>query len=141
MISREVKKAEAVKRMRMLGISNNTIGQFERDDVVMVSEPNDVGFGAFGALYWLDDDDQKMVAEFEAENNALVYMVVRSFTNFGKMDALLYVSDYKDEWEMDNEDVQYMTPMSYVVNHDYPYCSEFGSISVVSAGGGLVRRF
>ena len=89
-VSREIKKEEAIKRMRAMHIIPDAIKQFKNDDVVMVSEP------PLGGLYWLNDEEKKMVHEFEQENNALVYLVVRSFTNIGKMDSIFYVSDYQD---------------------------------------------
>ena len=132
-VSRENKKVEAIKRMKTLNIYSEAIRQFKDEDIVMVSEP------PFGGLYWLNDEEKRMVADFEAEHNALVYMVVRSNTEFGLLDALLYVSDYQDEYEMDNDDIKDGYIMSYVVNHDCPDLSEFGSIAVKSVGGGLVR--
>lgn len=134
-VSREAKKQEAIKRMKALDIIDNAIDQFENDDIVMVSEP------PLGGLYWLNDEEKEMVRKFEEENNALVYMVVRAFTNFGKMDSLLFVSDYNEEWEMDNDAIVDGYVLSYTVNHDMPDCSEMGSIAVKSLFGGLVRVF
>lgn len=132
-VSREIKKEEAIKRMKGLKIIADAIKQFKDNDVVMISER------PFGALYWLDDAQKKMVADFENEYNALVYMVVRTNTEFGLLDSLLYVSDHKDEWVLDNADIKAGYVLSYVVNHDCPDFSEFGSIAVKSIGGGLVR--
>ena len=134
-VTREKKKEEAIKRMKALGIIDNAIKQFEEDDIVMVTEP------PFGALYWLEDDEKEMVKEFEEENNALVFMVVRAFTNFGKMDSLLFVSDYKEEWEMDNEAIVDGYVMSYTKNYNAPDCSEMGSIVVKPSFGGLLRIY
>ena len=53
--------------------------------------------------------------------------------------ALKNFKDYQDEYEMDNDDIKDGYIMSYVVNHDCPDLSEFGSIAVKSVGGGLVR--
>ena len=134
-VSREIKKEEAIKRMRAMHIIPDAIKQFKNDDVVMVSEP------PLGGLYWLNDEEKKMVHEFEQENNALVYLVVRSFTNIGKMDSIFYVSDYQDEWFMDNADIDEHYACVYVINHDMPYCSEFGMIAWKSIGGGILRVF
>ena len=134
-VTREKKKEEAIKRMKALGIIDNAIKQFEEDDIVMVSEP------PFGALYWLEDEEKEMVREFEEENNALVYMIVRAFTNFGKMDSLLFVSDYKEDWEMDHDAIVDGYVMSYTKNYDAPECSEMGSIVVKPMFGGLLRVF
>lgn len=133
MITREMKKEEAIKRMKALGIINDAIKQFKNDDVVMVTEP------PLGGLYWCNDEEKEMVRKFEEEHNALVYMVVRAFTQFGEMDSLLYVSDWQEEWEYENEDLRDGYAMSYTINHDMPDCSEFGSIAVKPMFGGLIR--
>lgn len=133
MITREMKKEEAIKRMKALGIIDDAIKQFKNDDVIMVTEP------PLGGLYWCSDEEKEMVRKFEEEHNALVYMVVRAFTQFGKMDSLLYVSDWQEEWEYENEDLRDGYAMSYTINHDMPDCSEFGSIAVKPMFGGLIR--
>ena len=133
--SREIKKEVAIKRMRAMHIIPDAIKQFKNDDVVMVSEP------PLGGLYWLNDEEKKMVHEFEQENNALVYLVVRSFTNLGIMDNIFYVSDYQDEWFMDNTDIDEHYACVYVINYDMPNCSEFGTIAWKSVGGGVLRVF
>lgn len=52
-VSREIKKEEAIKRMRAMHIIPDAIKQFKNDDVVMVSEP------PLGGLYWLNDEEKK----------------------------------------------------------------------------------
>ena len=133
-ISMERKVAEAIKRMKALDIIGDAVEQFRKSGQVMCSEP------PHGALYWIDDEQKKLVGEFEKRYNALVYMVVRAyFKEFGKMDALLYVSDYESEWEQDNIDVSDRCPLVYVHNYDAPEFSEFGCIEVKPRFGGLIR--
>lgn len=134
-VSNEIKKTEAIKRMKAMGIIPNAIKQFAEENVVMVSEP------PLGGLFWLSDEEKEMVRDFEQEYNALVYLVVRSYTNIGKMDNIFYVSDNKEEWFMDNADIDENYACVYVVNYDMPDCSEFGSIAWKSVGGGVLRRF
>lgn len=135
-ISREEKKQEAIQRMQKLRIFPGTIQQFEDDGYISISEP------PFGAFYWADDEDLQRIRAFEAENDALVYLVVRSFTNIGQMDSYLYVSDYAEEWPTDNEDLKNDEPLVYVFNHDMPDCSEFGCIGIEhTAAAGLVRKW
>ena len=134
-VSREIKKEEAINRMREMNIYSDAIKQFKNADIVMVSEP------PLGGLFWLNDEEKEMVSKFEQENNALVYLVVRSFTNLGIMDNIFYVSDYQDEWEMDNADLNENYACVYVINHDMPDCSEFGTIAWKSVGGGVLRAF
>lgn len=132
-VSREEKKIEAIKRMKKLHIIGDAIEQFKDSDTVMISEP------PFGALYWLNDEQKKMVEEYEKKHNSLVYMVIRTYTNFGLLDNLLYVSDYKEEWPLDNINIEDKEPTAYVVNHDVPEFSEHGCIIVKESFGGLLR--
>ena len=134
-MERKIKKAEAIKRMEAIGIIPDAIKQFKNDDIVMVSEP------PLGGLYWLNDEEKEMVRKFEQENNTLVYLVVRSFTNIGRMDNLFYVSDYDEEWFMDNADIEENYACVYVINHDMPDCSEFGTIAWKNVSGGILRVF
>ena len=58
-VSREVKKEEAIKRMRAMNIYSDAIKQFKNADIVMVSEP------PLGGLFWLNDEEKEMVSKFE----------------------------------------------------------------------------
>ena len=140
-ISREIKKEEAIKRMKKMGVFNETIEQFKNDNLVSISEPTPMFGITIGALYWLNDDQKRVVKNFEEEYNALVYLVVRSYTNIGIMDSLFYVSDHKDEWFMDNADLDEKYACVYVINYDMPECSEFGTIAWKEANGGILRQF
>lgn len=124
-------KAEAIKRMRKLGIIEDAIKQFQESDTVMISEG--------GFLYWLSDDQKEMVKQFEEDNGCLAYMVIHSLTEFGELFSILYVSQYEEEWKMDNEDLEDGIAMSYVINADCEWCSEFGCIGIRNKFGGLVR--
>lgn len=101
-VTREEKMAEAIERMKALRVFKPTIKQFKDDGYISISEP------PFGAFYWAEGDDLKRIREFEEQNNALVYLVVRSYTTFGKMDCYLYVSDYTEEWAQDRDDIKEM---------------------------------
>lgn len=134
----EKKMAEAISRMKELDIIDDAIQQFKTDGTLMRSE----NMGGFGALYWLTDEEKQMVAEFEEEYDALVYMVIQSQTSFGLHKALLYVSSDEEEWDMDMIDIKEDSQaFAYVVNCDAPDCSEFGAIGIKSAGGGLIRTW
>ena len=132
-VSRADKKKEAIKRMEVLDIFGETIRQFEEEGYISYSEP------PMGTNYWLSDEQEKAVREFEKEYNALVYFVVRSYTNFGVLDTFLYVSDYEEEWEMDNGELKDGYLYAYVYNHDVPEYSEIGLVRVQPRFGGLVR--
>ena len=99
----------------------------------MVSEP------PLGGLYWLKDSEKEMVEKFEKENNALVYLIVRTYTTIGKMDSIFYISDYEEDWILDNADISDGYAMTYTINYDTPDFSEFGMIGFKSIGGGVIR--
>ena len=128
---REKQKAEAIKRMKALKVIKDAVEQFEKEDIVMVSEN--------GILYWLDDEQEKMVKEFEEEYGCLVYMVVHNLTEFGELYSMLYVSKYQSEWAMDWEDLKDSIQMAYVKNVTDDFCSEFGSIAIRNRFGGIIR--
>jgi len=133
-ISREEKKVEALNRMVKMGYWGRAKEAFRRNGKVFVNEP------PYGAVYDMEPELEEQVKDFEEKHSALVYMVLRVNCEFGMCDSLLYVSDYKDEWEMDNDDLSYGYAMSYTINHDAPDCSEFGSIGFRrGAGAGMMR--
>ena len=133
-ISREKKKMEAVARMKEWGIFEETIQQFEEEDLVSESRP------PVGACFWLNEEQKKCVEQFEKSHDALVYHVIHSFTTIGEMENYLYVSDYEEEWEMEREDIQDGQQLVYVLNHSMPDCSEFGSIGVELTPAAGLRR-
>lgn len=134
-VSIEEKRAEAIKRMKAFGFFSDTVKLFEKNGTPLSSEP------PWGAFYALNDQQKAAVHEFEEEYGGLVYSVIRSFhQELGVIDNLLYVSDEKDEWPMDWDDIENMCPCVYSVNYNTPEFSEFGSIGVkMGAGAGLIR--
>lgn len=134
MMTREKMVDEAVERMHLLGVMPSVVRKFKNHGIVMVSEP------PFGGLYELDDEEKKMVSDIEERYGGLVYMVVRQPTEFGLCDSLLWVSQYEEEWEDERDCNKDGIVFTYTVNHDVDWCSEFGSISVRPAFGGLLRN-
>ena len=131
-ITIEKKKEEALKRMKLLELYPNVIKEFEKDNVINLSENG-------GFLYWLNDEQKQIVTEFEEEHDALVYHVIHDFTEFGELLTFLYVSDYDEEWEYDLEDLKDGYACAYVKNLTDDMCSEFGSVCFRPQFGGLVR--
>ena len=132
-INKEIKKAEAIKRLKAMDIIPEAIRQFEEDDIVNVSE------NPYGILFWVDDMQKELIEEFEKEYNALVYHANYCVTEFGRLLSLFYVSDYKEEYEMENEDINDGYSCVYCINLDCPDFSEFGSIAFVPINGGVKR--
>lgn len=133
-VTRETMVAEAVKRMKILKMLEQPIKEFKEEGVLNLSENG-------GILYWLDEKQKKIVADFEKEFGGLVYHVIHSMTNFGEMLSLLYVSKYEEEWECDIEDLKEGMAVAYVVNLSMPDCSESGTIGVQPSIGGVRRTW
>lgn len=132
-VTREQMAAEAVKRMKKLNIMEQTINEFQ-EGILNLSDNE-------GMLYLLDEEQKKIVADFEEENEGLVYHVIHSFTNIGEMYELLYVSTCDEEWEEDYEDLENGSALVYVINVYMPDCSELGTIGVKPMNGGVVRTW
>lgn len=132
-MSREQKREEAIKRLQALGVMKNVVNDF-KEGVVNVSENG-------GFLYWVNDEQKKIIQEFEEKNNAVVYHIIHGQTNIGELLNILYVSDWHEEWEMDRDDLRNGQALAYVKNLTMPDCSEFGSIGVAESIGGLVRTW
>ncbi len=133
-LTREMKKEEALRRMEILEIFPETIRQFEKENLISVSEP------PFGAFYWADEEQKQLIDEIEKQYNLLVYLAVMSYTEFGRMISFLYVSDHQEEWEEDCMNLFNEEALTYTHNYDAPECSEFGYISFKKTkASGLVR--
>ena len=131
-ITIEEKKKEAIKRMKMINLFPKVIEEFEEENVVNLSEGK-------GILFWLDDEQKKVVAAIERKYNILVYHAIHNKTEFGELLTLFYVSDNKGEWSMDRFDLQDGYACAYVKNLSVDWCSEFGTICFKQMTGGLVR--
>jgi hypothetical protein len=133
-MDRQKKIDEAIKRMKELKIFDDTIESFKKGKVSQSIQ---------GFMYWIDENTEnnlaQKIADFEAENNAVVYYVIASNTNFGMLYNLLFVGDNEEEWGMEHEDIADNYVFSYVINVDEPMFSEFGTIVVSQQYGGLVR--
>ena len=123
--------------MKKLNIHSNAIDEFLREGRLNKSEP---GFGnRVGVLYWLDENEQKMIEDWEKEAGGLVYHVIKNKLEFGICYSFLYVSKYPDEWEMDQNELEAGEPFVYVKNITEDWCSEYGRIVIRQAFGGVVR--
>lgn len=135
---KEKQREEAIARLSKIpNLHPDVLNSFKKDGTVFYSEQTRLG----GILYWISNNEDfvELVKNFEEEYHALVYHAILNFTEFGQMLSLFYVSEHEDEWEFDRIDLDYGTPLVYVINLDAPFCSEFGRIGFAIQGGGLIR--
>ena len=133
----EAQKTEALLRMKKLGIHENAIKEFKECGKINLSEP--AWGNKVGVLYWLNEEEEKMVKEWEEKTGCVVFHVIKNNTSFGLCYSFLYVSQNPEEWEEDDEDLEGGFPYVYVKNVTDDWCSEFGRIGIKPAFGGVVR--
>lgn len=136
-LTKNEQKDLAVKALETLGCYKPYLNAFKRqkDPVVTMYE----GFGG----YYLDpkygSNETELIdkiKEIETTYGGTVYAVIHNLTSIGEMYSLLYISKYaEDAKTMFGKNWAY----AYVWNKDYDECSEFGSIGIKSALGGLIR--
>ena len=130
---REKQKAEAAKRLELMGIREDVRRKFEEDGTVMFCNNEQ--------HRPVDEEMAEEIRKFEREHDATVFLAVRWFTMFGTLDALLFVGKYEEEWESQQNDLKDGYAMSYCINRDYPDCSEMGDIAFrITKDGAIVRE-
>ena len=130
-----IQKEKAIECMQQLDIYKPYIKKFEKDGTVTLFER----FGGYYIDEYQEPELLKKIREFEAETGSLVYAVTHEIFEFGECYSFLIVSQYDEEWEMTLEDVKEGYAFSYVWNKTNEECSEFGTITVTSFGGGIAR--
>lgn len=137
----EEMKAEALKRMRFLHISENPIREFETEGKLNKSER--LSQKMRGILYWLNDEEKAAVEAFEREHKCLVYHVILTHTEFGDWHTFLYIQKNKTEWEQDWDDLRVLDDENETCVFAYTYTgdcnSEFGSVVIEPIHGGVDR--
>lgn len=145
---------EAVSRLKMYGVLPEVIHAFNSDGKKYCSKTFRVKVNTIlpcrvVKITPLDSEPEYELAVKEAEEkyDILVYHVIVTQTEFGKLLTCMYVSDGPKEWGEDRHDMGYDEkigrcdgyPYCYVINLDDPLCSEFGSCGILSYDGGLER--
>ena len=133
LLSKKKMKKEAIKRMKILQLHQNVLDDFMNENKLNKSD------SPLGSLYWLDEEEIKIVKDFEKRHNVLVYHVIHTFSNLGETYELLFVTTEKEEWENERRDLKNGFAFAQVIVIDYDPNSEMGYIGVESKNGGIVR--
>lgn len=128
----EKQKREALERMKLLNIHDDVVNDFTKSQKLYRSE-------LMGILYWLNSKEQEIIKKWEEETGHLAYHVILTYTNFGRLLSILFVSKYEEDWEMEKECIKNNTLIAYVKNLDDDFLSECGSITFRENMGGLIR--
>lgn len=130
-------KTEAVQRMRLMKIIDQTIKDFVDEEKLTYSQN--------GMNYWLiqgEEDQDKPILKAIAtmkEKGHLPYFLLFTPTTLGNMWSIFYINESDEEWELDNQGLASGEQLVYVFNEDLPDCSEYGYINFKPAFGGVVR--
>ena len=122
-------KSEAIKRLKMLFEDSTIPDAFEKAGTVYLCDHPD------GRPIPIPEEMMDDIRQLEKEHGLLVYLVIADSWSY----SYLYVSKYKEEWEMDMIDLGEGYPVVYVENLEDPECSEFGSIRIFPNGDGFIR--
>ena len=88
----EEMKEEAIRRLKLFTkMEPCVINEFKGDNILYMSENR-------GILYYLDDEEKKLVKNVEADGDRLVFHVLHYSSQFGEMYTMLYVYNDKSEW-------------------------------------------
>ena len=142
---KQAMKAEAVERMKLLGLPEKIINEFQEKSVIYVSES--VKYGEIRKVYRLDKNDILCIdiKEFEKEyRGSLVYHVIRDFNgenSYGDIDSFLNVFPEPSEWDYVKKVFKTKKILMdvYAFNRTIPEFSDYGEILVEAKDGGLLR--
>ena len=124
----------ATQYLKQLNIYQPYIDIFETDNVVSYFERY-IGFWAYQ-----DKELNAKVKEIESTYGCRVYAITHEFTTFGECYSLLIVSKYEEDWAYSltsEKNVHYA--FAYVWNKTDDSCSDFGTVGLRSALGGITR--
>lgn len=126
-------KEEALRIMKYLKMFPNVIREFKEENKLNKSETRN------GILYWLSDEEQQLVNDFEQDNpGILVYHLIKTVTtDFGAIYDLLYITENQEDWDLYKAYLKDGLVLSYSVT-PFP---EKGLIKIKNVNGGLVREF
>ena len=134
-LTKEEQKAIAVKALETLGCYKPYLKAYQTKGIITMYE----GFGG----YYLDpaygsheNELIEKIKEVEECYGGTVYAVIHNLTSFGECYSMLYVSKYAEDAEYTYEQ---NAAYAYVWNKTCDYCSEFGTIGIKAAMGGLIR--
>lgn len=134
MVTREEMKAEALSRMKKIGMDNTAVVQFEKNDRVFIS--------IRGVLRAMFDTEIEMIQKWEQETGCLVYHAIYADSGAGAMLSLLFVSKYEEDWPTERQisrDGEVMGMYGYAMNLDQDMFSDYGLLWLANDNGVFFR--
>ncbi len=136
MLTKEEQKRRAILKLNEIGSYKPYTNAFKKGTVTM--------YESFGG-YFVDNDSElfKKISEVEEKYGGTVYAVIHNFTEFGEMYTMLWQTSYAEDDEFCVHPVGggIYGVLAYVMNVSDDSCSEFGSVGIKPALGGLLRVY
>ena len=142
--SNEQMKAEAVKRMTLIGLKKEYIDAFTSEDGCEITTFWTKGIKGF-MPYCIEDEELDAVMEYEKANPGLVWAVIHDLTNEDGEDwdcfYILYVGNDSRKWEEERKVLQAGTPVAFykaVSSETYTENTGFEAIKIEVKDGILI---
>lgn len=134
-ITKEEFQTEAIRRMETLHLNPFVISKFKDYGTLCCSEVHP----PIPRITVLTPELEAKVKWIEEKYHGMAYHVIRSETSIGEMYSFLYISPYREDWEVDERGFADNLVFTYVWNKTWDMGSEFGTIQVVNMDGLLIR--
>lgn len=130
-------KELAINCLKELKVYKPYCDAFAKDGVVTLFER----FAGF----WINEDQEpellEYIRQFEADTGSLVYAVTHECFSFGECYTLLCISPYDEDNTRVIKDLKDGYAWAWVWNKTCPICSEYGTVTIQSAFGGIRREY
>lgn len=140
---KDLQKKEAIERLTALQCDACAKELLENGKVMIFENGHVILEGLNIKMAWAveleDDKILEQIKRIEEVYGLLVYAVVETDTEFGRLYDFLHVSKYEEEWEMDRKLIKQNMIFSYCYNQSIPEFSEFGTIQIDNVDGNLYR--
>ena len=97
-ITRDEFTKECIKRLKILKLNDKIIEDFEKNNILYVSEINE-------NVSRLNDKQQELVTQYESTYNVKIFHLVHLKTTNKDLLYCLYVSSKKHEWKLEQRDL------------------------------------
>lgn len=138
-LTKEEQKAIAVECLKKIKSYGPYTNKFKTHNVITMYE----GYGGYylGKEYGSNEEElMDKIKEVEKEYGGTIYAVIHNFFDFGECYTMLYVSKYAEDAKycVDDWGTSYGV-YAYVWNKSVEEYSEFGTVAIKPALGGLLR--
>lgn len=128
-------KEEAIKRLKKIGVMPQVIQAFEEGKIQYSEYQNEV-FPAKLMDAEIDEDLMDVIRRFESKEIGMVYHAIKEYMpEGGPRYSLLYVTKYKTDWLLDEDDLEVGNVYAYVSWWEDEICQ----IKIKQAMGGIVH--